>query len=458
MDTICAISTAPGIGGIGIVRISGKSSIEILDKIFLSNKGKKQIDYKSHYLNYGYILDQKNGQRIDEVLVSVMRAPNTYTKEDVVEINCHGGNVSLRKILELCLKNGARLATAGEFTKRAFLNGRIDLAQAEAVIDLINSKTDLGFESAFEQLEGHLSQRVGKLKNEALSLIAHIEASIDFPEHDIEETTIRLLLEKINQLIEEIDDILKNADKGKLIREGLSTAIVGKPNVGKSSLLNSLVRENRAIVTEVPGTTRDIIEEYINVGGVPLKVIDTAGIRETEDVVEKIGVQRSNIAIEKANLILFVLDNNDELSESDLKIAEKIRDKKTIIIINKIDLENKLNEEKIIRILPDKPIIRVSVKEERYLDKLENTISEMFFDGHIELNNNVMITNIRHKSLLEGAKDDLIEAKRGLEESVPVDCVSIDIKNCLEKLGGITGDYVSEDIIDEIFKSFCIGK
>lgn len=458
MDTICAISTAPGIGGIGIVRMSGRDSIDILNKMFVSAKERRADEFKTHTLYYGYIIDPGDNQKVDEALVSVMRAPNTYTKEDVVEINCHGGIISLKRILEICLRSGSRLATAGEFTKRAFLNGRIDLTQAEAVIDLINSKTDLGFETAFDQLEGHLSQRIKKLKSEALLLMAQIEASIDFPEHDIEETTYAFLRDKINELIKNIDDILESSDKGKIIREGLSTVIVGKPNVGKSSLLNSLLRENRAIVTEIPGTTRDIIEEYINMDGVPLKITDTAGIRETDDIVEKIGVQKSNAAIDNADLILFVLDNNDVVSENDISIAKRIHDKRVIIIINKIDLESKIEEEKITNILTDKPIIKVSIKEEKYLDRIEEAVSKMFFGGKLEINNDTLITNVRHKSLLENARADLTQALESLKNKMPIDCVSIDIKNCLENLGSITGDHISEDIIDEIFKNFCIGK
>lgn len=457
-DTICAISTAPGIGGIGIVRMSGKDSIKIAKKIFVSLKSKDVFKVKSHTLNYGHIIDPINNEKIDEVLLSVMKAPHTYTTEDVVEINCHGGIVAVTKTLESCLRSGARLAEPGEFTKRAFLNGRIDLAQSEAVIDLITSKTDLGMEKAFEQLEGSISNRIREYKDKILSLLAHIEASIDFPEFDIEEITNELLKNKIEELIREIIILLEDSDKGKIIREGLSTVIVGKPNVGKSSLLNILLRENRAIVTEIPGTTRDIIEEYINLGGVPLKLVDTAGIRNTEDIVEKIGVQRTKEVIDKSDLVIFVLDNSEELTQNDLEIAKQIKDKKAIIVINKIDLKGKLDEDKVKEVLPKKEIIKVSIKDKISLDKIEKSIQEMFFKGHIDIKNQTLITNVRHKNLLEKTLESLKQSLDELNRGMPVDCVSIDLKNAFEYLGYITGETVSEEVIKEIFKQFCIGK
>lgn len=457
-DTICAISTASGVGGIGIVRVSGKDSINTVKKIFKSVKCKDISKVNTHTLNYGYIVDPKNGEKVDEVLVSVMKAPHTYTTEDIVEINCHGGIIALRKVLELCLFEGARLAEAGEFTKRAFLNGRIDLIQAEAVIDIINSKTNLSLEKAFEQLEGSLSKKIVDFKNSVVSLIAHIEASIDFPEYDIEEVTNQMLNIKIKELIININNILEDSEKGKIIREGLNTVIIGKPNVGKSSLLNTLLRENRAIVTEVPGTTRDIIEEYINIGGVPLKIIDTAGIRETDDLVEKIGVQKTRDIISKSDLIIFVLDNSDELTETDIEIAKEIKNKNVIVVINKIDLEGKLNEDRVREFLPDKKFIKISIKEEISLEEIELAIQDMFFKGHLEIKNDTLITNIRHKDLLEKAHNNLIKASEGLQSNMPLDCITIDLKNALENLGQITGESVREDIINEIFSRFCIGK
>lgn len=456
MDTICAISTAPGVGGIGIVRISGKETLNIINKMFKSSKNRDIKQIKSHTLNHGYIIEY--GQKVDEVLVSIMLSPNTYTKEDVAEINCHGGIVTLKKILGICLKNGARMAEPGEFTKRAFLNGRIDLAQAEAVIDIINSKTNLGMEKAFDQLEGHLSIKIKEFKDQVLQLMAHLEASIDFPEHDIEEVTFDFLNSNIENLIRQMDAILEKADKGKIIREGISTAIIGKPNVGKSSLLNVLLKENRAIVTEVPGTTRDIIEEYINLHGIPLKIIDTAGIRETQDLVEKIGVKRTKEAIDIADLVILVLDNSQDIEEEDISIAKSIVNKKVIIVINKIDLKGSFNQEKIKLLLPYSPIIRVSVKEEISIEDIEETIKNMFFEGLIESNNDTLITNARHKDLLQKSKENLVEAQKSLNNGMPIDCVSIDLKNALENLGSITGDHVGEEIINEIFKSFCVGK
>ena len=458
MDTICAISTAPGVGGIGIVRISGNEAIEIVKKIFVSGKGKNLSSVNSHTLNYGYIIDPLTNEKIDEVLLSVMRSPNTYTTEDVIEINCHGGILAVKSALEACLRAGAFLAEPGEFTKRAFLNGRLDLAQAEAVIDMINSKTSLGLEKAFDQLEGHLSKKIRVFKDSVTHLIAHVEASIDYPEYDIEELTNDMLKSKVKDLITGIDILLKDTEKGKIIREGLSTVIVGKPNVGKSSLLNAMLREKRAIVTEVPGTTRDIIEEYINVGGVPLKIIDTAGIRETEDLVEKIGVEKTREVIDKADLIMLVLDNSEALSENDIDIIEHIKNKKCIVIINKIDLEEKLDEVMVKNMLPSVEIIKISAKDEIDLDRVENTIHNMFFGGNIQAKNDSLITNVRHKNLLENARNSLEQALEGSEQSLPVDCITIDLKGALESLANITGEVASDDIINEIFKQFCLGK
>lgn len=457
-ETICAISTPPGVGGIGIVRISGKDSIEIANKIFTNDKNKQLKNVKSHTINYGYIVEPTTKDKIDEVLVSVMRAPNTYTKEDIIEINCHGGTVAVKRVLEACLRAGARLSEPGEFTKRAFLNGRIDLTQAEAIIDIINSKTTISMENAFEQLEGNLSVKLKEYKQKILALLVHIEASLDYPEYDIEDVTNDYLINNINELINDLKIILEDSNKGKIIREGLVTTIVGKPNVGKSSLLNALLREKRAIVTEVPGTTRDVIEEYINIGGIPVKIVDTAGIRETEDVVEKIGVERTGEAIKKADLVIFVLDNSDKITQEELEIAKKISNKKVIIVINKIDLEGKLDENSIKEVLPDKQIIRVSVAKGEFIENIEKCIYDMFFKGHLDIKNDTLITNIRHKDLLEKSFYSLNSALEAIKEDMPLDCVSIDLKNSLEFLGSITGETVREDIINEIFKQFCLGK
>lgn len=457
-DTICAISTAPGVGGIGIVRMSGKNSLEIIHKIFKSKKNRDIRNSKSYTLNYGYIYDPKDNRNIDEVLVSIMRAPKTYTSENIVEINCHGGIVVVKKVLELCLKYGARIAEPGEFTKRAFLNGKIDLSQAEAVIDLINAKADLGLGEALNQLQGNISVKIKEIKDKLISLMAHISASIDFPEYDIEDVTTDLLENNIKDIISDLEKTLKDADKGRIIREGLKTVIIGKPNVGKSSLLNTLLKENRAIVTEIPGTTRDIIEEYISVGGIPLKIVDTAGIRTTDDIVEKIGVEKSREATDNADLIIFILDNSEELSKNDIEIANIIKYKKVIIVINKIDLESKLNEDRIKEILPDKEIIKISIKEDKYIENIEKSISNMFFEGHIDIKNDNLITNVRHKDLLQKTKDGLGDALISIENGMPLDMVSIDLKNAIENLGYIIGESISEEIIKEIFTRFCIGK
>jgi len=457
-DTITAIATTPGYSGIGIVRISGTKAIEIADEVFKSVKGKLLKELPDRKMNYGYIYDPDTGEKIDEVLVTAMRAPYTYTREDVVEINCHGGNMPLKRTMEIVLDKGARVAEPGEFTKRAFLNGRMDLSQAEAVIDIINAKSNMGLKTAVSQLEGGLSKRVAVIMDKLLSMMSRIEASIDFPEYDIEEVTAGELKQDASEAISMMDRLISTASTGKIIREGLRTAIIGKPNVGKSSLLNALLRENRAIVTDIPGTTRDIIEEFINIRGIPLKVIDTAGIREADNIVEKIGVEKTRESIEKADLILLVFDAAEPLSDEDRIIIDMVKKKKLIILINKTDLDVKLDVKEIKTIFKGRPVILISLAEEKGLNKLEDTIYNMIFSGEVKTTDSVMITNIRHENCLKRAKESLKEANRAIEEGMPVDLISIDIKKAMEDLGEITGESITDEIVNRIFEDFCIGK
>lgn len=456
-DTIAAIATAPGEAGIGIVRLSGSKSIEILEKIFKPKKNIKASDIPSRMVTYGHVVDSK-GDVIDEVLAIVMRKPYSYTTEDVVEIHCHGGIIPVRKIMELVLKNGAYMAEPGEFTKRAFLNGRIDLTQAEAVIDVITSKTETGLSAALNQLEGELSQEIHRIMDELLAIIAHIEASIDFPEHDIEEVTQENILNGALSVSKSVKKLRDSFEEGKIIRDGLSTAIVGRPNVGKSSLLNMLIKENRAIVTDIPGTTRDIIEEYLNIGGILIKLIDTAGIRETEDVVEKIGVERTKSAIEEAELVIFTIDASSPLTEEDSEIIKIITGKRVIVAANKID--KGLNAD--IGYLADKfkkdNIIEMSVKQRIGIEKLEERIKDFVYQGQTGISKNKMVTNIRHKDLLDKALESIDRAITSLKEGIPVDLLSVDIREAWSSLGQITGDVAEEDIIKEIFSKFCVGK
>ncbi len=457
-DTIAAVATAPGDCGIGIVRISGPEAIKIAEGIFRSVTGTPLRDLPFRRMNYGYIYNPDSGERIDEVLTAAMKAPNTYTREDVVEIHCHGGNIPVRKILEVVLGSGARLAEPGEFTKRAFLNGRIDLSQAEAVMDIINSKSEMGLRTAVAQLEGGLSKRLDSIKDKLLSIMSRIEASIDFPEHDIEEMTRNALLQETQLSVVMADKLLSTASTGKFVREGLKTAIIGKPNVGKSSLLNALLRENRAIVTEVPGTTRDIIEEYINLRGISLRLMDTAGIRETNDLVESLGVEKTREYLGMADLVLLVLDAARPLSEDDRKILEIVKGKKVIVLINKTDLDIKLELDEIADRFREGPIIQMSLARGTGLDTLEETIYNMVYSGGVKTGDAVMVTNVRHEECLKRAKRSLQEAEKAIANMIPVDLVSIDIKAAMEALGEITGESITEEIVDRIFHDFCIGK
>ncbi|HZK00154.1 MAG TPA: tRNA uridine-5-carboxymethylaminomethyl(34) synthesis GTPase MnmE [Tissierellaceae bacterium] len=456
-DTIAAISSAVGEAGIGIVRLSGRDAINLANNIF-KGINKPLVDAENRKMTYGHIIDNRNDQLVDEVLIVSMKAPHTYTREDVVEIYCHGGIIPVKKILDILLTNGARLAEPGEFTKRAFLNGRLDLSQAEAVIDIINAKTDKSHQVSMNQLEGSLSNKITAIRDKILSMIAHVEASIDFPEDDIEEITYEELEQIAAQVIDDLEKLLSTADRGKILRDGLNTVILGKPNVGKSSLLNALLRENRAIVTDIPGTTRDIIEEYLNIDGIPLKIIDTAGIRETEDLVEKIGVDRAKESVDLADLIIAIFDVSRELSDEDFKIIELIKDKKSLVLLNKTDLPNKYTKKHLDELLEGKEIISSSIINEIGLDILEDSIKRMFYAGELELDSTVVVTNIRHKNSLEKALKNIESAYEDIKASVPLDCIEVDLRDCWERLGEISGDTISEDILDKIFSQFCIGK
>ncbi|MCR1899250.1 tRNA uridine-5-carboxymethylaminomethyl(34) synthesis GTPase MnmE [Irregularibacter muris] len=457
-DTIAAISTAPGEAGIGIVRMSGKDAFAITEKIFQSSSKKAFSALNNRSINHGFIIEPNTGTKIDEVLISKMKGPHTYTAEDVVEINCHGGTVPVKRMLELVLRNGARLAEPGEFTKRAFLNGRIDLSQAEAVIDVITAKTNIGMEVALGQLEGSLSYNIEEIRTIIINMLAHIEASIDYPEYDIEEVTYDTLLKQAEEVKEKIQSLLKSADTGKILREGLNTVIVGKPNVGKSSLLNALLKEGRAIVTDVPGTTRDVIEDYININGIPLKIVDTAGIRETQDIVEKIGVDKSRQHMEQADLILFLLDVSNPLDDEDKTLMKLVKNKKTIILFNKTDLPTQVSQEEINKYFEGKTMIEISALKGKGLDALEEAISTMVFGGQVAISDTGLVSNIRHKNLLESAFDSIDITIGTIEDNLPLELVSVDLKDCWDYLGQVTGDTVSENIIDQIFANFCIGK
>ena len=455
-DTIAAIATAPGEGGIGIIRISGEKSLQVAQSIFKSKSGKMIKDYNARTLIYGTVVD--NEKVIDEVLVAYMKGPNSYTAEDVIEINCHGGFISVKKILELILSKGVRLAEAGEFTKRAFLNGRIDLSQAEAIIDVIKSKTDMAHEVAQSQLEGSVAKKIKDLRMNVTEVLAHLEVSIDFAEEDVEEITYQTLEEKALELRNEIKKLYDTAESGKILRDGLKTVIVGKPNVGKSSLLNSILGENRAIVTDIAGTTRDVIEEFVNIKGIPLKIVDTAGIRETEDVVEKIGVEKSRESFSTADLVIMVLDASRKLSEEDMEILESLKNKKTIVLLNKMDLEPQIELEKIEEFVNSEDIIKISALKHQGIEELQDKIEAMVYHGSVKNSSNLMITNSRHKDALFKAYESINDAISAIEQRMPYDFIEVDFKNIWDYLGYINGDTVREDLLDTIFANFCIGK
>ncbi|MFQ4154993.1 tRNA uridine-5-carboxymethylaminomethyl(34) synthesis GTPase MnmE [Pediococcus pentosaceus] len=456
-DTIAAISTPPGEGGISIIRISGVDALKTASQIY---RGKDLNKVNSHTINYGHIIDPENGNEVDEVMVSVMRAPHTYTKEDIVEINCHGGIVATNRILQIILGLDARLAKPGEFTERAFLNGRIDLSQAEAVMDLIRAKTDQSMKVALGQLDGNLSHLITNLRQNILDVLAQVEVNIDYPEYDdVETMTARLLKEKAIEVKAKIQQLLSTAKQGKVLRDGLATAIIGHPNVGKSSILNHLLHEDKAIVTDVAGTTRDVIEEYVNVQGVPLKLVDTAGIHETEDKVEKIGVDRSRKALSKADLVILVLDSSVPLRDEDRELLRETNHMQRIVVLNKSDLEVKINLNELQEYVDDKEIIKSSAVSPLGTKDLEDRIAAMFFAGSIEnTSNNIMVTNARHIGLLKQAETALDAVLEGIETGMPVDLVQIDMTRAWDLLGEITGDSYQDELLDQLFSQFCLGK
>lgn len=453
-DTIAAISTPRGEGGIGIVRISGNNALEILGKIFKPKSKKNIEELKNFSVNYGHLYDGKN--LVDEVLVSVMKAPNTYTKEDIVEINCHGGFVITEKVLETVLKNGARISESGEFTRRAFLNGRLDLTQAEAVMDIIHGKTEKSVSLSLDQLRGDLKEQIGHLKKLVLDVAAHINVVLDYPEEGIDDPLPENLVGNLREVMDTTDILIRSYDKGKMIKEGIKTAIVGKPNVGKSSILNSVLKEERAIVTHVAGTTRDVIEEVVNLKGIPLVLVDTAGIRKTDDLVENIGVEKSKQLIESADLILFVVDGSRALDEEDMRIHEAIKAEKVIGILNKIDIREDIDLSPLTKI---NKWLEISAIKNQGIDEMEEEIYNHIIEENVEdSSQKITITNIRHKSALEKTKQSIENIFETIENGLPMDLMAVDIKGALDSLSEVTGEISSEDLLDHIFSNFCVGK
>ena len=451
-DTIAAISTPLGEGAIGIVRLSGTDSFAIAQKIF---KGKDLNSVASHTLNYGHIVDPDKDEILDEVMVGAMRSPKTFTREDIIEINTHGGIAVTNEILQLVIREGARLAEPGEFTKRAFLNGRVDLTQAEAVMDIIRAKTDKAMNIAVKQLDGSLSDLINNTRQEILNTLAQVEVNIDYPEYDdVEEATTEIIREKTSEFEALLTNLLKTARRGKILREGISTAIIGRPNVGKSSLLNNLLREEKAIVTDIEGTTRDVIEEYVNINGVPLKLVDTAGIRETEDIVEQIGVERSKKALKEADLVLLVLNASEPLTDQDRQLLEISQDSNRIILLNKVDLPEKIEIDQ----LPE-DYIKISVLKNQNIDQIEDQINALFFEnaGLVE-QDATYLSNARHISLIEKAVESLQAVNEGLALGMPVDLLQVDVTRTWEILGEITGDAAPDELITQLFSQFCLGK
>jgi tRNA modification GTPase len=458
-DTIAAISTPLGEGGIGIVRLSGKNSIEIAENIFSSPKKRTLHNMKSYSVIYGHIHNPSTGEKIDEVLVTVMKSPHSYTKEDVVEINCHGGMITLRKTLELVLRQGARLADPGEFTRRAFINGRIDLSQAEATLDLIRSKTDESRRIAIEQLHGGLSEKITALRDRLMAICVNVEAYIDFPEDEIETASRQDLFSSMKDISRDIEALLKTYDEAKFFREGLSTAIVGRPNVGKSSLLNALLQKDRAIVTDIPGTTRDVIEEYLNIKGLPLRIMDTAGIREGKDLAEKEGVRRSLRSIENADLVIAIFDQSEPLRDEDFEVMERIKNKTAIAVLNKSDLPAAFSQESFSSLIlnPSSPLY-ISATSSDGLEELKESIFNSCLKDWKEEREGVVVTNLRHKTSIENALESLHRASQALAENQPVEIIAIELRQSLDKLGEIVGAVTTEDILNRIFSDFCIGK
>lgn len=450
-DCIAAISSATGEAGIGIVRMTGEGCVDVLDSVF--KRANENADLINRKMTYGHIVD--DNEIVDEVLVCYMKAPHTYTREDVVEIYTHGGVVAVRKVLEVLLNNGARLAEAGEFTKRAFLNGRIDLSQAEAIIDMIKAKTDKAYSVSMKQLEGSVNRNIKQLRDKLLDMLSHVEYSINFTEDMQDELDNTPVLNEGKEVLIKLKKLSESANRGRIIRDGINTTIIGKPNVGKSSLLNALLKENRAIVTDIPGTTRDVIEEYIDLDGISLKINDTAGIRDTEDIVEKIGVEKSVSFISDSDLIIAIFDSSREFDDEDRKILNLIRDKKSIVLLNKIDLDGGFDVDENLEGIE---VIHTSIKNNEGIEDLENKIIEMFNDGYIEANNDNIITNIRHRDIINKAIKSLESSLHDMEAGVPIDCFEVDLRNAWEILGEITGETVDDDVLNKIFSDFCIGK
>jgi len=455
-DTIAAIATALGEGSIAVVRVSGPEAIGTVAKLFRSKRDLREAD--THTVQYGWIVDPRTGGTLDEVLVTVLKGPRSFTAEDVVEISTHGGIVAVKSVLELVLRHGVRLAEPGEFTKRAFLNGRIDLAQAEAVIDLIRSKSDRAFQMARKQAEGSVSKKIVPLRQQLIELIAHVEVNIDYPEHDVEEVTAELIRTNCGSVLSQVKELLRNANEGKILREGIVTAIVGRPNAGKSSLLNALARDNKAIVTDIPGTTRDIVEESVSLSGIPLRLLDTAGIRETTDVVEQIGVERSRGALNEADLILLVLNRHEPLHDDERKLLLELKDRPSIVVVNKIDLPAELNVEEIEKDYPRERIVYLSAKEGEGIESLERAVSALFFSGSVETGDITYVSNARHIALLHQTCRSLEDAIEATYSGVPIDLIQIDLSSSWESLGQILGDAAGDSLLDQIFFQFCLGK
>ncbi|BES66832.1 tRNA uridine-5-carboxymethylaminomethyl(34) synthesis GTPase MnmE [Gottschalkiaceae bacterium SANA] len=457
-STIAAIATAPGEAGVGIVRISGEESLRILTQLFFPQRGEKIASKDNRRMIFGQVKDPKSLELVDEALAVYMVAPQTYTREDVVEIQCHGGLVAVKKILTLCLQAGAELAGPGEFTKRAFLNGRFDLAQAEAVMELISAKTNASYQNSLKQLSGNLSEQVLGIRRNLLEVLASITVATDFPENEDEAITVQRMKGFLVSAQLEVERLLETAETGRILRDGVKTVILGKPNVGKSSLMNALLRENRAIVTEVAGTTRDSLEEYVNLHGVPLRLIDTAGIRETNDQVEKIGVDRAVDWVGRADLLVAVFDKSSQLEEEDHRVLALLSERKAIILLNKSDLEECISREIMAKEVPNAMIIETSMATQQGLETFENAIKDLFFHGGIDLHHETVISNVRHKNLLQKTLDSMQEAIQAIEAGMPVDCFEVDVKDAWQSLGEISGDAVTEDVLDQVFQEFCIGK